>query len=84
MACLLPDPPYFRRKLYRFNFTDDDFVKLSERLRAIAGKFIVSINDVPEIREIFRGFHQRHVDLHYTSQQEAGKRYPELLITNFE
>lgn len=78
------DPPYFRRKLYRFNFKDEDFVKLAERLRAIKGKFVVSINDVPEMREIFRGFHQREVDLHYTSQQAAGKRYPELLITNFE
>jgi DNA adenine methylase len=78
------DPPYFRRKLYRFNFKDDDFVKLADRLRAIKGKFIVSINDVAEIREIFRGFHQREVDLHYTSQKDAGKRYPELLITNFE
>jgi len=78
------DPPYFRRKLYRFNFKDEDFVKLAERLRGIKGKFILSINDVPEIREIFRGFHQREVDLHYTSQQAAGKRYRELLITNFE
>jgi DNA adenine methylase len=78
------DPPYFHRKLYRFNFTDEDFVKLAERLRAIKGKFILSINDEPEVREIFRGFHQREVDLHYTSQQLAGKRYRELLITNFE
>ena len=78
------DPPYFRRKLYRFNFKDEDFVKLAERLRAIKGNFILSINDVAEIREIFRGFHQREVDLHYTSQQAAGKRYPELLISNFE
>ena len=78
------DPPYFRRKLYRFNLTDEDFVTLAERLRAIKGKFILSINDMAEVREIFRGFHQRHVDLHYTSQKDAGKRYPELLISNFE
>lgn len=78
------DPPYFRRKLYRFNLKDEDFVTLAERLRAIRGKFILSINDMAEVREIFRGFHQREVDLHYTSQKDAGKRYPELLITNFE
>ncbi len=58
------------------------FVQASDL--GIKGKFIVSINDVAEIREIFRGFHQREVDLHYTSQQTAGKRYRELLITNFE
>jgi len=78
------DPPYWHRKLYRFNFADKDFVTLAERLRKIRGKFIVSINDVPEIREIFRDFQQREVDLHYTAQQAAGKRYRELLITNFE
>jgi DNA adenine methylase len=78
------DPPYWHRKLYRFNFTDQDFTKLAERLHGIRGKFIVSINDVAEVREIFRGFTQHEVDLHYTAQQVAGKRYRELLITNFE
>lgn len=78
------DPPYFRRKLYRFNLKDEEFITLAERLRAIKGKFILSINDMHEVREIFRGLHLREVDLHYTSQQTAGKRYPELLITNFE
>ena len=78
------DPPYWGRKLYRFNFADKDFVTLADRLRRIQGKFIVSINDVPEIREIFGGFKQHEVDLHYTAQQAAGKRYRELLITNFE
>lgn len=78
------DPPYWRRKLYRHNFADEDFARLAERLRAIRGKFVLSINDEPEVRQIFHGFRQRGIDLHYTAQKAAGKRYPELLITNFD
>jgi len=77
------DPPYWRKRLYRFNFTDADFVMLEERLRRIKGKFILSINGVPEIRELFQQYHIREVQLHYTSQRLAGRRYSELLITNF-
>ena len=77
------DPPYFGKKLYRYNFTDDDFVKLEERLRGIQGKFVLSLNDVPEVRKLFRRYHTQSVQLHYTSQKAAGRRYSELLIANF-
>jgi DNA adenine methylase len=77
------DPPYFRKRLYRFNFQDGDFVTLEERLRGLRGKFLLSLNDVPEIRKLFSGYHVRQVQLHYTSQKSAGRRYPELLIANF-
>jgi|ERR1700733_9166378 len=77
------DPPYYDRTLYRFNFTDDDFVKLAERLRRLHGKFVLSLNDVPRVRELFQEFTLREIELHYTSQMKAGKRFRELLITNF-
>jgi len=77
------DPPYFGRALYRFNFTKDDFVTFEARLRSLRGKFVLSLNDVPEVRAIFHRFRFREITLHYTAQQQAGKRYPELLITNF-
>jgi DNA adenine methylase len=78
------DPPYWHRKLYRFNFNDQDFRNLADQLRSIMGKFILSINDVPEVREIFRGFQFREIKIPYTAQRDAGKRFPELLITNFK
>lgn len=77
------DPPYWGRKLYRHNFTTEDFVKLEERLRKIKGKFMLSLNDVPEVRALFKNFHIREIELHYTSQKLAGRRYAEVLITNF-
>lgn len=78
------DPPYWGRNLYRFEFTEDDFKKLEERLRGITGKFILSLNDVPEVRSLFRSFTLREIEIAYTTQQKAGKRYRELIITNFE
>ena len=77
------DPPYWGRKLYRFNFGEADFVQLEERLSEIKGKFLLSLNDLPEVRTLFRKYHLREIELHYTTQREAGKRYAELLIANF-
>lgn len=78
------DPPYFGRKLYNFNFSEKDFVELSERLAQLSGKFVLSMNDTPEVRQIFRPFHRREIELAYTAQQAAGKRFRELLITNYK
>src|SRR5215469_4193814 len=77
------DPPYWGRKLYRHNFGEADFEKLAEQLTKIRGKFVLSLNDVPEVRKLFKDFQIRGIELHYTSQKEAGKRYKEVVITNF-
>lgn len=78
------DPPYYARRQYRFNLGEDDFAKLAGQLKDIRGKFVLSLNDVPEVRKLFADFHIRGIELHYTSQKEAGKRYKEVLITNFK
>jgi DNA adenine methylase len=77
------DPPYFGRKLYRFNFSESDFKELAGPLRKVRGNFVLSLNDVPEVRTIFAGFKFRGIDLPYTVQAAPGKLFHELLITNF-
>jgi DNA adenine methylase len=77
------DPPYWGKKLYRHNFKPEDFEKLAEHLKDTRGKFVLSLNDVPEVRTLFRRFHIREVELSYTAQKSAGRRYREVLITNF-
>jgi DNA adenine methylase len=77
------DPPYFGRKLYNFNFSEADFIELAKRLGTMSGKFVLSLNDVPEVRQIFGKFHFREIELAYTAQQTAGKRFRELLIANY-
>jgi DNA adenine methylase len=77
------DPPYWGRSLYRYNFNSHDFELLEERLRGLRGKFVLSLNDVPEVRKLFHRFLIEDVQLAYTAQRHAGKRYREVLITNF-
>ena len=77
------DPPYWRRKLYNFNFADEDYRILSDLLSSISGKFILSVDDVPQLRELFAWATITDVEVPYTSQKEPGKRYRELIITNF-
>ena len=77
------DPPYWKRKLYKFNFTDEDFRQLEERLQKISGRFMLSLDDNPEVRKLFNRWQIKAVELAYTAQTKTGKRYAELLITNF-
>ena len=77
------DPPYFGINLYRFVLEDTDFLTMASRLATLKGKFVLSLNDVPEVRRIFKQFKFREIDLHYTAQKIAGRRYKEVLITNF-
>jgi DNA adenine methylase len=77
------DPPYYARRLYHHNLEHADFVKMGEILQDIEGKFVLSLNDMPDVRTIFKGFKIRSIDLHYTAQKIAGRRFKEVLITNY-
>ena len=77
------DPPYWGPKLYRHNFSESDFHLLAERLARLKGRFILSLNDRPEVRETFADFDIRREEIAYTAQANPAKRYGELLITNF-
>src|ERR1019366_9025700 len=71
------DPPYWERKLYRHNFSREDFEGLGTRLKALKGKFILSLDDHPEVRRIFGEWHLLPVELAYTAQRKVGKRFHE-------
>ena len=36
-------------------FAREDFARLAEQLRLIQGRFILSLNDLPEVREVSQG-----------------------------
>jgi DNA adenine methylase len=78
------DPPYWGPKLYRHNFLESDFRLLAERLAKLKGRFILSLNDRPEVRQTFERFSIRREEIAYTAQARPAKRYGELLITNFK
>lgn len=78
------DPPYWGRTLYKFNFADADFIRLRTQLDQLRGKFILSLDDRSEVRQLFRPFTMQSVDLAYTAKRNTSARHKELLITNFE
>jgi DNA adenine methylase len=82
-TCFYLDPPYWQRKLYKFNFTEADFRNLDRRLCALKGKFVLSLDDHPEVRKLFGHWNLVPVDIAYTAKRDARKRFGELLITNF-
>jgi DNA adenine methylase len=62
------DPPYWgwEEDYGAGVVTRADFVGLALYLAKISGKFILSVNDVPETREIFRRFAIESVETRYT------------------
>jgi len=83
------DPPYFGVSGYATSFKPCDFIRLRASLSNLAGKFILSMNDVPEIRKLFQGFTQKRVTTTYSAANGRSdsdtrvKPRHELLIRNF-
>lgn len=77
------DPPYFGGEgdYGAGVFGRDDFQRLSDQLAAIEGRFILSINDTPEIRAIFSGFQLEPVEISYTIASAGATIAKELIIT---
>ena len=65
-------------------FCRDDFARMRDLLRTIKGKFILSINDTPETRSLFKGFYIDRVATIYSSPKVQKKRVTELLISNYK
>ncbi|EJA5114222.1 DNA adenine methylase [Salmonella enterica] len=76
------DPPYWGTEGYGVDFPIDNYVHMAELARSIKGKMIISVNDIPEMRQAFNGLNIQTVDINYSL---AGKPSPrqELVICNF-
>jgi len=78
------DPPYWGSEDYygETMFSREDFGRLREALAGIKGRFILSINDVPEIREIFAEFDVASADTVYGLAAAGATQARELIIRN--
>lgn len=84
-ALLYLDPPYYdAEKYYPDRFQPEDHMRLAETLKNIKGKFILSYNDCPEIRELYKEYvileAERWNNLVSKSQS---RKYRELIIKNY-
>lgn len=82
------DPPYWgcENDYGKALFERADFERLATQLKGIKGRFLMSINDVPQIRETFAAFHMAEVSTTYTiaAKNDRSKERAELLISNFK
>lgn len=83
------DPPYYMTEdYYAGGFTRTDHKRLHDALMGIGGKFLLSYNDCPEIRELYNDtglfvqpvVRPNNLKLRY----EAGAQFAELLIANYD
>ena len=81
------DPPYWGCEgVYGAElFSRDEFTRLADLLRGIRGRFILSLNDHPGVRQCFAGCDMEVVETTYAMGYRTGKetqRVRELLISN--
>jgi DNA adenine methylase len=77
------DPPYYKAPYYKHNLEPGDFEEMAKVLSGVRGRFILSINDHPEMRRCFSEFKIDPVSLHYSVNAKRSTVGKELLITNF-
>lgn len=80
------DPPYFggESDYGREMFQQADFARMAEQLAAIEGSFVLSLNDLPEVRSLFARFYLEPVKLTYTIAKSGATQANELIISNRE
>jgi DNA adenine methylase len=63
-------------------FGRDDFAQLATLLEKVRGRFILSLNDRPEVREVFSAFRIESVTTRYSINAAHNKKVGEVLISN--
>ena len=78
------DPPYWGHEddYGKGKFARSDFEVMAEILKSLKGRFILSLNDRPEVRALFAGCRIDAVEMRYTANSKGNRMAPELLISN--
>lgn len=79
------DPPYWGTEGYGVAFGLEQYGRMAELMRGIKGRAIVTVNDVPAMREAFEGLAMQRVSITYTvgAKPETRKPTGELIIRNW-
>lgn len=79
------DPPYWRVEGYGVPFGLEEYERLAGSMKEIQGKAILSINDHPDMRQVFDGFRTEAVGINYSvnNRSGAGASAQELIIRNW-
>lgn len=78
------DPPYWGTEGYGVGFGLEEYARMAALARSIQGSMIISVNDIPEMREVFSGLPTRKVEITYSvgGAGRSNKPSGELIICN--
>lgn len=68
----------------RVGFGIEQYEEMAEILSSLKGKAIISLNDHPDIRRIFAGYHIETTDIRYTVGGGKGQEAREVLIFSWD
>jgi DNA adenine methylase len=79
------DPPYWGTEGYGVPFGLETYERMAEFARTIAGKMVISVNDIPEMRRAFKGLRMERLELRYSVGGAGRGREPrgELIIRSW-
>jgi len=82
------DPPYLdtTEHNYGVNFDINEYTIMRDKLKNLKANWILTCNDKPELRELFKDFYIQDNEVHYSvsGTSDACKNYNELIITNYD
>ncbi len=80
------EPPYCNHETDygRGMFARKDFERMAAMLKRLKGRFILSLNDTPEIRELFAWAEIKAVETRYSANAKSTRRAAEVLIEGGE
>lgn len=78
------DPPYWETEGYGVDFGIEQYREMALLLGQLKGKAIISLNDHPQIREIFAAYHIEATDIRYTVGGGQGVARGEILIFSWD
>ncbi|WP_323503071.1 MULTISPECIES: DNA adenine methylase [unclassified Undibacterium] len=78
------DPPYWGTEGYGVEFGLQHYQRMAELAKTIQSRMIITVNDIPEMRQIFDGLIMERVDIHYTvgGANRSKEKKGELIIRN--
>lgn len=79
------DPPYFApaEDMYAHKMSKLDHIALAAHLHACDGKVLVSYDDVPEVRELYRDWNMVSIPWTYLTSTAGPSEGRELIIANY-
>jgi DNA adenine methylase len=78
------DPPYWGTEGYGVPFGLEEYGKMADLARTIQGRMVISVNDIPEMREAFAGMWMTSVPVAYmVGGADKAVERAELIIRNW-